>query len=70
MCVYAGPLDDDWHQPLPPPKVAPGALARSIVDGLQRGLEDVYCGDVAKDIADRWRRDPGILEREITGGQG
>ncbi len=70
MCVYAGPLDDDWHQPLPPPKVAPGALARSIVDGLQRGLEDVYCGDVAKDIAERRRRDPGILEREITGGQG
>jgi len=67
-CVYTGPTDDEWHQSLPPPKVAPKALARSIVDGLQRGLEDVFCGDVARDLAERWQRDPGILEREITGG--
>jgi NAD(P)-dependent dehydrogenase (short-subunit alcohol dehydrogenase family) len=68
MNVYVGPTDDEWHQPLPPPKVAPSALARSIVDGLIEGLEDVYCGDVARDLAERWRRDPGVLERELTGG--
>ena len=67
-CVYTGPTEDEWHQPLPPPKVAPKALARSIVDGLQKGLEDIYCGDVARDLAERWRSDPGLLEREITGG--
>lgn len=68
MNVYVGPTDDEWHQPLPPPKVAPKALARAVVDGLVRGLEDVYCGDVAKDIAERWAASPGVLEREITGG--
>jgi len=67
-CVYTGPVDDAWHQPLPPPKVAPKALARAIVDGLERGLEEVFCGDVARDLAERWRRNPAVLEREIRGG--
>ncbi|PQO23345.1 short-chain dehydrogenase [Rhodobacteraceae bacterium WD3A24] len=65
MNLYVGPTDDDWHQPLPPPKVAPAALARSLVAGLRDGLEEVHCGDVARDIAERWRRDPKVLEREI-----
>jgi hypothetical protein len=66
--VFAGPTDDEWHQPLPPPKVAPKALAKSIVEALCEGLEDVYCGDVAKDLEERWRRDPKVLERELAGG--
>lgn len=71
MNTYVGPTEDDWHQPLPPPKVTPNALARDVVNGLQNGLEDVYCGDVAKDMAEKFRRDPKVLEREMTmGGEG
>ncbi|WP_428687276.1 SDR family NAD(P)-dependent oxidoreductase [Roseibium sp.] len=71
MTVFAGPDDDDWHQPLPPPKVTANALAKAVVGGLQQGLEDVWCGDVAKEIRERWRRDPKVLERELTqGGEG
>ncbi|MES0885258.1 SDR family NAD(P)-dependent oxidoreductase [Roseibium sp. SCP14] len=66
MTVFTGPTDDDWYQPLPPPKVTPNALARAVVSGLQQGLEDVWCGDVAAEIRDRWRRDPKVLERELT----
>ena len=66
MNVFVGPTDDAWYQPLPPPKVTHAALAKSIVDGLQRGLEDVYCGDIAKDLYARFRRDPKVLERERT----
>ena len=71
MNVFCGPTDDEWHQPLPPPKVAPPALARAVIDGLKDGLEDVYVGDVAKDLIDRWRAGPKILEREMieSGGQ-
>lgn len=66
MNVYTGPTEDDWYQPVPPPKVQATALARSIVDGLQRGLEEVCCGDVAKDIYLRYQQNPAILEREMT----
>lgn len=68
MNVFTGPTEDDWHQPLPPPKVLPRGLARSIVAGLHDGLEDVYCGDVAQDLIARMRRDPKVLEREMTMG--
>ncbi|WPZ15661.1 SDR family NAD(P)-dependent oxidoreductase [Nitratireductor rhodophyticola] len=66
MNVYTGPTDDAWHQPLPPPKVAPAALARSIVSGLKDGLEDVFVGDVAKDLIERWRAGAKVLEREMS----
>ena len=66
MNVFTGPTEDDWYQPVPPPKVTPEALARNVVDGLQRGLEDVWCGDVAKDLRDRFLRGPKVLERERT----
>lgn len=68
MNVFVGPTEDDWHQELPPPKVLPPAIARSVVQGLSDGLEDVYCGDVAKDMIERFRAGPKILEREMTGG--
>jgi NAD(P)-dependent dehydrogenase (short-subunit alcohol dehydrogenase family)/uncharacterized OB-fold protein len=68
MNLFTGPTDDEWHQPLPPPKVQAKALAKAIVAGLCDGLEDVFCGDVAKDLEERWRRDAKVLERELTGG--
>lgn len=72
MNVFFGPTEDDsWYQPLPPPRVTSSALARAVVNGLQRGLEDVWCGDIAMDLRDRFRRDPKVLEREMTmGGEG
>lgn len=65
MNVFTGPTDTEWYQTVPPPKVSPAALARALVDGLKRGLEDVYVGDVAIDIRDRFRDDPKALEREL-----
>jgi NAD(P)-dependent dehydrogenase (short-subunit alcohol dehydrogenase family)/uncharacterized OB-fold protein len=65
MNAFAGPLETEWFQTVPPPKVAPSALAEAIVDGLRRGLEEVYVGDVAKDIRDRLAANPKALEREI-----
>ena len=64
--VLVGPLDDEWHQTVPPPKVAPTALATAIVRALRDGIEDVAVGDVAQDILARWLDDPKILERELA----
>lgn len=66
MNVYTGPTEDDWYQPVPPPKVQPEAIARSIVNGLQQGLEEICCGDVAKDIYLRYQKDPLVLEKQMT----
>lgn len=70
MNVFVGPTEDDWHQHMPPPKVLPAAIARDVVKGLQGGLEDVYCGDVAKELIERFRAGPKMLEREMTSAGG
>ena len=66
--AYPGPLDDDWNQPMPPPKLAPAALASAIVKALCDGVEDIHPGDVAQDWLARWRDNPKVLERELAAG--
>jgi NAD(P)-dependent dehydrogenase (short-subunit alcohol dehydrogenase family)/uncharacterized OB-fold protein len=64
--VFPGPIDDEWNQLLPPPKVTPASLASAIVKALQDGVEDVYPGDVAQEWLARWRDNPKALERELS----
>jgi NAD(P)-dependent dehydrogenase (short-subunit alcohol dehydrogenase family)/uncharacterized OB-fold protein len=68
--VFPGPIDDEWNQLMPPPKVAPAALASAIVKGLRDGIEDLYPGDVAQEWMARWRDNPKVLERELAAGSG
>ncbi len=63
--VFFGPLETEWFQTLPPPKLAPAALAKAVVAGLKQGLEDVFVGDVAQDIRERLIANPKALEREL-----
>jgi NAD(P)-dependent dehydrogenase (short-subunit alcohol dehydrogenase family)/uncharacterized OB-fold protein len=64
--VFPGPIEDEWNQLLPPPKVAPAALANAVVKALQDGIEDVYPGDVAQEWLARWRDNPKALEKELS----
>ena len=64
--AFAGPLDTEWFQTVPPPKVTAAQLAEAIVDGLRRGLEEIYVGEVAHDIRGRLADNPKALEREIS----
>ena len=66
--VFPGPIDDEWNQNMPPPKLAPSALASAIVKALKEGVEDVYPGDVAQEWLERWRENPKVLERELAAG--
>ena len=65
--AFAGPLEQDWHRSVLPPKVTQRRLARDIVSGLQAGLQDIYIGDVARDVHERWSDDAKLLELELTG---
>jgi NAD(P)-dependent dehydrogenase (short-subunit alcohol dehydrogenase family)/uncharacterized OB-fold protein len=64
--VFPGPIDDEWNQLTMPPKLAPAALAKAVVDALRSGVEDVYAGDVAQEWFERWRENPKALERELA----
>jgi NAD(P)-dependent dehydrogenase (short-subunit alcohol dehydrogenase family)/uncharacterized OB-fold protein len=64
--VFFGPLEMEWFQTVPPPKVTPAALANAVVRALQLGLEDMFVGDVAEDIRQRLAVNPKALEREMA----
>jgi NAD(P)-dependent dehydrogenase (short-subunit alcohol dehydrogenase family)/ribosomal protein L40E len=66
--LFPGPIDDDWNQHIPPPKLSPQALAAATVKALREGVEDVYPGDIAQDWLQRWRDNPKVLERELAAG--
>jgi short-subunit dehydrogenase/uncharacterized OB-fold protein len=63
--MFAGPLDTEWFQSVPPPKLSPTALATATVDALRNGIEDSYVGDIAQDIKARLDAQPKALEREL-----
>jgi NAD(P)-dependent dehydrogenase (short-subunit alcohol dehydrogenase family)/uncharacterized OB-fold protein len=63
--VFSGPLDTEWYQTVPPPRVTPVALASAVLNALRRGLEDVFVGDVAEDIRARLSVNPKAVEREL-----
>jgi hypothetical protein len=53
---------------MPPPKLAPTAVASAMLKALRDGVEDVYPGEVAQEWLERWREDPKTLERELALG--
>jgi len=65
--VFTGPLDTEWFQTVPPPKVAPRVVANAIVSALKRGQEEMFVGDVAEDIRQRLAANPKAVERELGG---
>jgi uncharacterized OB-fold protein/NAD(P)-dependent dehydrogenase (short-subunit alcohol dehydrogenase family) len=64
--ALVGPLDDEWHQAVPPPKVTPAALAAAAVLALREGIEDLAVGDIAQDLLERWKDSPSLLARELA----
>lgn len=64
VSVLTGPVDDEWHQTLPPPKVTPLQIAKAVTDALVHGLETVTAGEIAKDALARWQNDPLLTIRE------
>ncbi len=63
--IFTGPLDTEWFQLIPHPKVAPRAVAAAIVKSLKDGTEDVFVGDVAEDLRRRLASSPKAVEREL-----
>ena len=63
--TFIGPIEDEWYQLAPPPKLVPATVAKRIVESLQRGLEDIPIGAVAEEIIQRLAENPKEIERTI-----
>ncbi|MCZ4303381.1 SDR family NAD(P)-dependent oxidoreductase [Zoogloeaceae bacterium G21618-S1] len=63
--IFPGPIDEEWEQLTPPPKLSPAAVAKAIIHALKDGVEDVYVGDIAEEIRARLRENHKAVEREL-----
>lgn len=53
--VFAGPVDTDMTQYFDIPKASPESVARGILDGVERGEEDIFPDPTSESIAEGWR---------------
>jgi NAD(P)-dependent dehydrogenase (short-subunit alcohol dehydrogenase family) len=53
--VLPGPIDTEMVRSLQIPKAPPEDVARAILDGVERGEEDIFPDPMSLALADRWR---------------
>jgi NAD(P)-dependent dehydrogenase (short-subunit alcohol dehydrogenase family) len=64
--VVIGPVDTDMTSGFEIPKTAPETAAAGIVDGLEKGEEEIFPDPVSQSIAEGWRNGVSkALEREF-----
>lgn len=65
--VFAGPVDTDMAQYLDIPKASPESVARGILDGVEKGEEDIFPDSMSEPIAEGWRTGAAkALERQFA----
>ena len=52
--AFVGPLDDQWHQAVPPPKTSAQQFAQAVVAALREGQEEIAVGDIARHVLAQW----------------
>ncbi|HEY4458289.1 MAG TPA: SDR family NAD(P)-dependent oxidoreductase [Pseudonocardiaceae bacterium] len=63
--VLGGPVDTDMTRTLKIPKSAPESVARGILDGVDKGEEEIFPDVLSATIADGWYRGVAkVLERQ------
>jgi NAD(P)-dependent dehydrogenase (short-subunit alcohol dehydrogenase family) len=53
--VLAGPIDTDMTRGFAIPKSTPESVARGVLDGVERGDEDIFPDPMSRAIAESWR---------------
>jgi NAD(P)-dependent dehydrogenase (short-subunit alcohol dehydrogenase family) len=65
--VLPGPVDTDMGPSIDIPKASPESVARAIVDGVEKGEEDIFPDPTSESIAESWRSGAAkALERQFA----
>jgi NAD(P)-dependent dehydrogenase (short-subunit alcohol dehydrogenase family) len=64
--VLPGAVDTDMTRGLTIPKLAPEAVAAAVIDGLIRGLDEIYPGDMAAGVVFGLALDPKEVEVQFA----
>jgi NAD(P)-dependent dehydrogenase (short-subunit alcohol dehydrogenase family) len=61
--VFPGAVDTDMIRAFPIAKTSPDVVGRAIVDGIQRGDEDILTDPMAREVFGQWLKNPKEFER-------
>jgi short-subunit dehydrogenase len=61
-----GAVDTRMTAGLPIPKMSPAEAAAEILDGFERGEEEIYVGEMARGLAQGLAHDPKAVERQLA----
>jgi NAD(P)-dependent dehydrogenase (short-subunit alcohol dehydrogenase family) len=65
--VLTGPVDTDMSRGIGVPKSSPESVARAILDGVERGEEDIFPDPTSGSMAESWRSGATkALERQMA----
>jgi NAD(P)-dependent dehydrogenase (short-subunit alcohol dehydrogenase family) len=62
--VYPGPVDTDMAARFPMDKIAPDAVARRVLEGVEAGEEDIYPDPMSSEMRSGLLGDPKAVERQ------
>jgi NAD(P)-dependent dehydrogenase (short-subunit alcohol dehydrogenase family) len=64
--VMPGTVDTEGSRNFPPPKVSPDVVTQEALQAVIDGVEDVYPGEQAKEMAAQLLKDPKSLEKAMA----
>jgi NAD(P)-dependent dehydrogenase (short-subunit alcohol dehydrogenase family) len=65
--VLPGPVDTDMTRDLDIPKASPESVARAILDGVEKGEEEIFPDPMSESVAEGWRSGAvKALERQFA----
>ena len=66
VAVMPGAVDTEMERNFPPPKLPPADAAQAALDGVEKGLEEVYPGDMAAGMSRGLSGDPKAVEKDLA----
>jgi hypothetical protein len=66
VAVMPGAVDTEMERNFLPPKLPPAEAARAALDGVERGLEEVYPRDTATGMSQGLASDPKAVEKDLA----
>jgi NAD(P)-dependent dehydrogenase (short-subunit alcohol dehydrogenase family) len=64
--AFPGPIDTDMVRDMAIPKTSPDDVAAAILEGVERGIDEILPDPASRELYALWKQDPRALERQFV----
>jgi len=64
--VFPGPVDTEMLKAVPVPKTSPDDVAKAVLQGVERGDEDIFPDPMSVSLYQAWRNDHKAVEKQFA----